>query len=82
MPRTTLTARGGACGCPLTDASGQEVNTATPGSHITATDYDRFGNTVRELSAGNRSNAQDLWISLGLAREGRTFPNDPVMVIE
>jgi aldehyde dehydrogenase (NAD+) len=29
-----------------------------------------------------RSNAQDLWISLGLAREGRTFPNDPVMVIE
>ncbi|WP_235967945.1 alpha/beta fold hydrolase [Streptomyces mesophilus] len=28
------------------------------------------------------SNAQDLWISLGLAREGRTFPNDPVMVIE
>jgi hypothetical protein len=28
------------------------------------------------------SNAQDLWISLGLACEGRTFPNDPVMVIE
>ncbi|MBL1099512.1 dihydroxyacetone kinase subunit DhaK [Streptomyces sp. 205] len=28
------------------------------------------------------SNAQDLWINLGLAREGRTFPNDPVMVIE
>lgn len=29
-----------------------------------------------------RSNAQDLWIDLGLARGGRTFPNDPVMVIE
>ncbi|MGW0631510.1 hypothetical protein [Streptomyces sp. NPDC002758] len=28
------------------------------------------------------SNAQDLWIGLGLARGGRTFPNDPVMVIE
>jgi hypothetical protein len=24
---------------------------------------------------GRPSNAQDLWISLGLARDGRTFPN-------
>ncbi|MFK0113909.1 DNRLRE domain-containing protein [Streptomyces sp. NPDC091217] len=37
-----------------TDASGREVNTATPGGHITTTEYDRFGNTVRELDAGNR----------------------------
>ncbi|WP_406129525.1 RHS repeat-associated core domain-containing protein [Streptomyces sp. NBC_00989] len=37
-----------------TDASGREVNTATPGGHITATEYDQFGNTVRELTAGNR----------------------------
>jgi hypothetical protein len=28
------------------------------------------------------SNAQELWIGVGETREGRTFPNDPVMVIE
>ncbi|WP_260848444.1 DNRLRE domain-containing protein [Streptomyces sp. SLBN-118] len=37
-----------------TDASGREVNTASPGGHITTTEYDQFGNTVRNLSAGNR----------------------------
>jgi RHS repeat-associated protein len=37
-----------------TDASGREVNTATPGGRITTTEYDRFGNTIRELDAGNR----------------------------
>ncbi|MFF4509149.1 DNRLRE domain-containing protein [Streptomyces sp. NPDC001401] len=37
-----------------TDASGREVNTASPGGHITTTEYDRFGNTVRELTSGNR----------------------------
>ncbi|WP_225102492.1 DNRLRE domain-containing protein [Streptomyces sp. CoH27] len=37
------------------DASGQEVNEATPGHHISATEYDRFGNTVRTLTAGNRA---------------------------
>ncbi|MFG2733012.1 DNRLRE domain-containing protein [Streptomyces canus] len=37
-----------------TDASGRAVNTATPGGHVGMTEYDRFGNTVRELSAGNR----------------------------
>ncbi|MGW1365073.1 DNRLRE domain-containing protein [Streptomyces chartreusis] len=36
------------------DASGREVNTAVPGGHITTTEYDRFGNTVRELTASNR----------------------------
>ncbi|WP_374200181.1 DNRLRE domain-containing protein, partial [Streptomyces sp. AC555_RSS877] len=36
------------------DASGRQVNTATPGKTITTTEYDRFGNTIRELSAGNR----------------------------
>jgi hypothetical protein len=35
-----------------------------------------------KLSAQIRSNAQDLWIGVGETREGRTFPNDPVMVIE
>jgi RHS repeat-associated protein len=37
-----------------TDASGREVNTADPGGHTTTTEYDRFGNTVRELTAANR----------------------------
>ncbi|WP_435596599.1 DNRLRE domain-containing protein [Streptomyces albogriseolus] len=40
--------------------SGREVNTATPGGHISTTEYDRFGNTVRELTAGNRA------VALGL----------------
>jgi RHS repeat-associated protein len=41
-------------------ANGREVNSAQPGGHISATEYDRFGNTVRELSAGNRA------VALGL----------------
>ncbi|MEV6163758.1 DNRLRE domain-containing protein [Streptomyces sp. NPDC052052] len=35
--------------------SGREVNTAEPGGHIGTEEYDRFGNTVRKLSAGNRA---------------------------
>ncbi|GAA4322101.1 hypothetical protein GCM10023086_47150 [Streptomyces venetus] len=35
--------------------SGRAVNAATPGGHITTTEYDRFGNTVRELTAANRA---------------------------
>lgn len=37
------------------DASGRSVNTAEPGKHISTTEYDRYGNTVRELSAANRA---------------------------
>ncbi|MFF2521445.1 DNRLRE domain-containing protein [Streptomyces liangshanensis] len=37
-----------------TDASGREVNNATPGGHITSTGYDEFGNAVRELTAQER----------------------------
>ncbi|MEV7413716.1 phospholipase A2 [Streptomyces sp. NPDC089919] len=37
-----------------TNASGRLVNTAQPGAHIDTTEYDTFGNTVRELSAANR----------------------------
>ncbi|MFF4888124.1 DNRLRE domain-containing protein [Streptomyces nigra] len=37
-----------------TDASGREVNSATPGGHITATEYNHHGQTVRELTASNR----------------------------
>ncbi|MFH8702061.1 DNRLRE domain-containing protein, partial [Streptomyces chartreusis] len=36
------------------NASGREVNTASPGKHISTTEYDRFGNAVRELTAANR----------------------------
>ncbi|MFE0553584.1 DNRLRE domain-containing protein [Streptomyces pilosus] len=36
------------------NASGRKVNTATPGKSITTAEYDRFGNTIRELTAGNR----------------------------
>ncbi|MFF3316223.1 DNRLRE domain-containing protein [Streptomyces sp. NPDC003035] len=35
--------------------SGRSVNTVTPGGHVSTTEYDRFGNTVRELSAANRA---------------------------
>ncbi|MFE0704127.1 DNRLRE domain-containing protein [Streptomyces sp. NPDC058872] len=38
-----------------TNASGRQVNTATPGGNISTTEYDQFGNTVRELTAGNRA---------------------------
>ncbi|MGW4824738.1 DNRLRE domain-containing protein [Streptomyces sp. NPDC004227] len=37
------------------DGSGREVNIAAPGGHITTTEYDPLGNTVRELTAGNRA---------------------------
>ncbi|MFE2267228.1 DNRLRE domain-containing protein [Streptomyces griseosporeus] len=37
-----------------TNASGREVNTGLPGRHVTVKQYDRFGNTVFELTATNR----------------------------
>ncbi|MFF7159356.1 RHS repeat-associated core domain-containing protein [Streptomyces sp. NPDC008139] len=37
-----------------TNPSGRQVNTAGPGAHITTTEYDRYGHTVRELTAANR----------------------------
>ncbi|WP_237527769.1 RHS repeat-associated core domain-containing protein [Streptomyces sp. SID2119] len=45
--------------------SGRAVNSATPGGHISTTEYDLFGNTVRELSAGNRA------LALGLSAGDR-----------
>ncbi|MFJ2502258.1 DNRLRE domain-containing protein [Streptomyces sp. NPDC093108] len=36
------------------NASAREVNQATPGHHISVTEYDQFGNVVRSLTAGNR----------------------------
>ncbi len=41
-------------GISYADASGREVNTATPGGHISVTEYDNRGATVRELTATNR----------------------------
>ncbi|WP_236246931.1 DNRLRE domain-containing protein [Streptomyces sp. CC210A] len=38
-----------------TNASGREVNSASPGGHISVTEYDHHGNTVRELTASNRA---------------------------
>ncbi|WP_127468942.1 DNRLRE domain-containing protein [Streptomyces sp. B27] len=46
--------------------SGREVNSASPGGHVTTTEHDRFGNTVRELSAANRA------VALGLTAADRT----------
>ncbi|MGW1767905.1 RHS repeat-associated core domain-containing protein, partial [Streptomyces sp. NPDC002073] len=43
--------------------SGRSVNSAAPGGRISTTEYDRFGNTVRELTAGNREVA--LGVSAG-----------------
>ncbi|WP_144022737.1 ricin-type beta-trefoil lectin domain protein [Asanoa hainanensis] len=41
------------------DANARQVNTAQPGGNITATWYDRYGNTIRELTAANREAALD-----------------------
>ncbi|ELS56626.1 DNRLRE domain-containing protein [Streptomyces viridochromogenes] len=50
--------------------SGREVNSATPGGHISTTEYDRFGNTVRELSAANRA------VALGLTAADKATQAD------
>ncbi|WP_372445192.1 DNRLRE domain-containing protein [Streptomyces verrucosisporus] len=52
------------------DASGRTVNEATPGGHLTSSESDRFGNPVRELTAGNRS------IALGLTAADRAAQAD------
>ncbi|MGW3984070.1 DNRLRE domain-containing protein [Streptomyces mirabilis] len=50
--------------------SGREVNTAAPGGYISTTEYDRFGNTVREVSAGNRA------VALGISAADRAAQAD------
>ena len=52
------------------DASGREANLVTPGGHTTTTEHDRFGNTVRDLTAANRS------LALGLTAEDRAALDD------
>ncbi|MEU5522274.1 RHS repeat-associated core domain-containing protein [Streptomyces sp. NPDC047860] len=50
------------------DASGRMVNTAAPGGNIATTEYDRFGNLVRELTAANRELAIGTTAAAGAAR--------------
>jgi RHS repeat-associated protein len=50
--------------------SGREVNSASPGGHIGTIEYDRFGNTVRELSAANRA------VALGLTTADKAVQAD------
>ncbi|MBD0736451.1 DNRLRE domain-containing protein [Streptomyces sp. CBMA29] len=52
------------------DASGRTVNEVTPGGHVSTTESDRFGNTVRELTAGNRS------VALGLTAADKATQAD------
>ncbi|MFE4875130.1 DNRLRE domain-containing protein, partial [Streptomyces sp. NPDC056682] len=44
----------GRAGIHYLNASGRLVNEATPGKHLSVTEYDRFGNAVRKLTPGNR----------------------------
>ncbi len=46
--------------------SGEAVNSVSPGGHVTTSEHDRFGNTVRELTAANRS------LALGLTTADRS----------
>jgi RHS repeat-associated protein len=57
------------------NASGKQVNTATPGGYIDTSEYDRFGNVVRQLESANRAlalgqypNADAQLSNLGLAQ--------------
>jgi RHS repeat-associated protein len=48
------------------DASGREVNNAQPGGFLSTTERNKFGNVVRELTAGNRV------LALGTTDQDRT----------
>ncbi|MGW2844836.1 DNRLRE domain-containing protein [Streptomyces sp. NPDC001274] len=50
--------------------SGRAVNSVTPGGHTTTTEYDRFGNTVRELTAANRA------VALGTTADDKAVQAD------
>ncbi|MEV0493514.1 DNRLRE domain-containing protein [Streptomyces atratus] len=50
--------------------SGRESNSVTPGGHVSTTEYDRFGNTVHELSAANRA------LALGLTADDKAAQAD------
>ncbi|WP_229840277.1 DNRLRE domain-containing protein [Streptomyces roseolilacinus] len=51
-----LTATGyGRAAVTYVDANGRETNTARPGGDLDVTEFDRYGNTVGQLSAANRA---------------------------
>lgn len=57
---------------PYLDVEGRQLNTAVPGGGITATDYDKAGNPIRQLTENNRARAlrdatDPELIALGLA---------------
>ncbi|MFD7260129.1 DNRLRE domain-containing protein [Streptomyces sp. NPDC059874] len=60
----------GRAGIAYLGVSGRQVNAATPGGHLTTTEYDRFGNAVRELSAANRA------VALGISSADRAVQAD------
>ena len=41
------------------NVSGREVNVVVPGGHTTTSEYDRFGNVIRELAPSNRQRAMN-----------------------
>jgi len=65
---------------------GREVNTARAGMGISTTEYDEFGNVVRELSAENRAKALDAGGSsataAGLLSTYRTYSSDGVRMLD
>ncbi|MEQ4724744.1 DNRLRE domain-containing protein [Nonomuraea sp. B19D2] len=58
MTATSVQPPGLAATVTYLDGSGRAVNGLTPGGHLSATDYDRFGHTVRVLTAANRELSQ------------------------
>ncbi|MFJ5561744.1 RHS repeat-associated core domain-containing protein [Streptomyces sp. NPDC093250] len=50
--------------------SGRESNLTAPGGHTSTTEYDRYGNPVRELSASNRA------VALGLGSAAQAVQAD------
>jgi len=73
------------------DANGRETNTLTPGKHISSTWYDQYGNTVRDLTAGNRERAlnvsagddaaSEAWVAANLSSV-TTFSDDGRRTLE
>ncbi len=68
------------------DAGGNETNVASPGGHITTTEYDSYGNVVRSLSAANRERvlaAGTAGASLALQLDAEsTYSSDGMRVLE
>ncbi len=57
------------------DANARTVNTVQPGGYLTTAWYDSYGNTVGELSAGNRQRALDASTTDNAAAEAQLAAN-------